>query len=352
MRRFHGLFLLGGLAGFLGFSGCGGGGDDGAGAGGGSSGSGGNAGGNTECKSQDASCYVAGPDGPGNECMAKADFSAADITTLRMSSHQVKSPNALAAPFMQEGIITKKSTLDEPQCNLAGSGQFNLLLELDTAQKQVTIGGGVPQKLVGAATDGTCWADFHDTVNNIDVKPETASYTESGGTFTALYDSFVMPIYVEDKWTLNGDSYVLVPLHEMTLTGKLSADKNCIGRYAPDNLTLDNSCAPDVGTFAWDPGGTYQGYITVEEADNVTVVTLGETLCVVLSGDIPKWKGPTEHNCKTSNGFTQTGALPKGDWCSTTNSAGGCQDSWQLVIDYAAQAIKVKGNYDDAAGGC
>jgi hypothetical protein len=73
---------------------------------------------------------------------------------------------------------------------------------------------------------------------------------------------------------------------------------------------------------------------------------------VVLSGDTTLWQGPEQHDCKTSKGFANTGALPKGDWCSTTNSAGGCQDAWHLVINYAAQAIKVKGNYDPATGGC
>ena len=40
------------------------------------------------------------------------------------------------------------------------------------------------------------------------------------------------------------------------------------------------------------------------------------------------------------------------DRCGATNSAGGCQDSWKLVIDFAAQAIQIKGVYDAAKKGC
>jgi hypothetical protein len=318
--------------------------DDGGGSGG-SSGSGGSTSG---CTPTDASCYIGGPTGPGAECMAKADFAGADVTSLRMSAHQVASPAALAAPFVQDAIITKRSTLNEPACNMNGSGTFNFLMQLDTAQKQVTIGGGVPQGLVGPATGGTCWVEFTDAQSQLSVKRETATYTEKAdGSLEAAFDSFVMPIYLEENTT--PDSYVLVPLHSITFTAKLSADKDCVGRYAADRLSPGALCQPAQGEFAWDTAGRYEGYITVEEADKVMVVTLGETLCVVLTGDPSKWKG-TAKDCASSTGFSTTGALPKGDWCSTTNSAGGCQDSWKLVIDFAAQAIDIKGVYDGS--GC
>lgn len=297
----------------------------------------GGGGGGGSCKSEVASCYVSGPDGPGNECMAKADFSSSDVTQLRLSSHQVKSPTELAAPFMQDTVITKKSTLFEPDCNLNGFGQFNFLLEVDTAQKQITLGGGVPQKLVGPSIDGTCWADFTDPTSSLKVERKTASYTEAAdGTLKAQLDFFVMPIFTEDLV----DKYALVPLHAVTLSAKLSADKNCIGRYAAERLSKDSSCEAAEGEFAWDPAGRYEGYITVAEADSVMVHSLGKTLCVVLTGDPTKWEGPN-HDCQSSEAAA-TG-LPKGDWCAATNSADGCQDSWKLVIDFAAQAIDIDG---------
>lgn len=329
--------------------GCGGDDDGGGSSSGGGGGSGGSSGGSSACKPTDSGCYVAGPDGPGNACMAKADFSAEAITQLRMTSHQVKSPEALAAPMMQVTIITEKSTLDEPACNLNGKGQFNYLMQVDTGKKELTLGGGVPQALVGPTLDGTCWAQFTEPTSGLEVKQYSAPYTEAGGELSATFDKFVMPIYLENKADL--DSVVLVPLHEMTFKAKLSDDKNCVGRYAPELLDKGLSCQPTDDQFAWEAAGSYEGYITVEEADKVMVVTLGETLCVVLTGDPKKWKG-TSQDCKTSTGYTSTGAMPKGDWCSTTNSAGGCQDSWKLSIGFAAQAIKIKGIYDEAKGGC
>jgi hypothetical protein len=338
------LALMG--AGSLG--GCGGD-DDGGKSSSGGSGGGGTGGGSSACKPTNGACYAAGPDGAGNACLAKADFSADAVTQLRMTSHQVQSPTALAAPFVQDSIITEKSTLFEPDCNLNGKGQFNFLMQLDTGKKEVTLGGGVPQALVGGALDGTCWAEFKDPTSGLEVKQYSAAYTESGGKLTAQFPSFVMPIYLEDK--AEAESAVLVPLHEMTFTAELSQDKNCVGRYAPENLDKGLSCQPTDGQFAWTSGGRYEGYITVEEADKVMVVSLGQTLCVVLTGDPSKWKG-TNQDCKSSKGFSTTGALPKGDWCSTTNSADGCQDSWKLVIDFAAQAIKVNGVYGSGTGGC
>lgn len=324
--------------------GCGGSEEDGPKGSAGSAGSG-----SSECKPTAAECYVAGSDGPGSECLAKADFSGSDKTRLRVTQHDVAKPDTLAAPYVQDAIITKKSALDQAACFQYGLAQYNLLMEIDTAQKSVTLGGGVPQALIGDPKDGTCWADFVDPSSNLEVKPVTASYTETAdGSIEAKLASFVMPIYLEDK--TNSDSYVLVPLHDMTFSAKLSSDKNCVGRYAHETLDFGASlCKPGQDQFAWENAGRYEGYITVEEADDVMVVSLGQTLCVVLSGDPSKWKG-TNLDCKTSTGFQTTGGLPKGDYCSTTGTAGGCQDSWYLSIDFAAHAIPIKGTWVEGSG--
>jgi hypothetical protein len=249
---------------------------------------------------------------------------------------------------VQDAIISAKSALDQPDCYQYGKAQFNLLMQIDTAQKTLTLGGGVPQALIGDPKDGTCWADFVDSTSSLEVKPVTTPYTESADGLTAELADFVMPIYLEDE--TNVDSYVLVPLHEMTFSAKLSEDKNCVGRYAHETLDYDVAlCKPAQDQFAWQNGGRYEGYITVEEADNVMVVSLGQSLCVVLTGDPAKWKG-TNNDCKTSTGFTAEGGLPKGDWCAATNSEGGCQDAWYLSIDFAASAIDIRGAWNGS--GC
>jgi hypothetical protein len=309
------------------------------------SGSGGSGGGSRDCKPIAESCYVAGPDGPGSECLAKADHSASATTELRITQHQVAKPATLAKPFMQDMIITKKSTLSQPECNQFGYAQFNLLMRIDSAQKTLTLGGGVPQALIGDPNDGTCWADFVDPSSQLVVKPVAAVYAETaGGSLQAKISDFVMPIYLDNTVA----SAVLVPLHELTVTVGLSADKNCIGRYAHE--TLDENCTALEDQFAWQNDGRYEGYITVEEADEVMVHSLGETLCVTLSGDPAKWKG-TENSCKSSPAFLQQG-LPKGDWCKATNSADGCQDAWYLSIEIAAAAIRINGSWDDVTSTC
>ncbi len=314
-------------------------------------GTGGSGGGTAgSCKSESAECYVAGPDGTGNECMAKADFSGATRTQLRMASHQVTSPTTLAAPFMQDAIITKKSSLYEPNCFLDGTGQFNLLLDIDRTAQTLTLAGGVPQALVGPSSGGTCFAKFTDPTSGLEVEPVTGPLTiGADGAFSASLVTFVMPIYLEDS--VDPAQAVLVPLHEVTVTGTLAEHNNCIGRYAPERGDPGILCQANQGEFMWEPSGRYEGYITVEEADDVFVFSLNQSLCVVLAGDTTLWKGPSpDLNCKTSQGFIENGGLPKGDWCSTTNSAGGCQDSWRLVIDYAAQAIEIGGQFGSGCG--
>jgi hypothetical protein len=314
--------------------------------------------GSTACKPAAQECYVDGSEGPGSECLAKADFSgAADgKTQLRITQHEVAKPNTLAKPYVQEAIITKKSALEQPACNQYGLGQFNLLLEIDTQAGTLTLGGGVPQSCTGGSgcteepvdpKNGTCWASFAS--GTLQVRPKQATTTTEAGKLRAEFDSFVMPIYLENK--TNADSYVLVPLQQMTLEATLSDDRNCIGRYAHERLDPAFKCKPDVDEFGWDNGGVYRGTITVAEADDVFVHSLGQSLCVVLSGDPSTWKG-TENTCRTSEGFTKTGALPKGDWCAGTNSAGGCEDAWRLEIQFAAHAIRIRGEYDEASGGC
>ncbi|MBI3201490.1 MAG: hypothetical protein HYZ29_08105 [Myxococcales bacterium] len=309
----------------------------------------GGGGGTSECKPTDSSCYVSGAQGAGNDCLAKADFSAAAVTQLRMTSHRVESPAAMAAPFVQDNIITAGSTLEEPSCNLNGTGRFNFLVQVNTEKKELTLGGGVQQALVGPALGGTCWAAFTDPASGLEVKQHVTTYTEIGGELQAKLVSFVMPIYLDDQAQLG--SAMLVPIREMTFRARLSADKNCVGRYAAEKLDKALSCQPPGGQFAWEAAGTYEGYIMVDDADKVMVVSVDQSLCVVLTGDPSKWKG-TGKDCKTSKGFTDTGAMPKGDWCSMTNSAGGCQDAWRLVIDFAAQAIKINGVFDSSKNGC
>lgn len=291
--------------------------------------------GSGSCKPTAAECYVAGPDGPGNACLAKTD-NTGDKYQLRVSQLQVSSPVALIQPFMQDSIITKKIDLQQQACYQSGEGEFNILFEYDTKQKTLTAGASIPQGLIGAPKDGTCFAKFSDQSSGIDVGPTSTPYTVSGDTYTASFDKLVLPIYIQE----DQKNYALLPLHKVDVKATLSKDHDCVGSYKADQLKPP-LCAPAEGEFAWVNGGSFTGYITVAEADTVDVADLGESLCVLLSGD-PAWKGTdAKHTCKGSDQYKNTGKLPVGDWCSTTNSAGGCKDAWHLVTKFAASAIKI-----------
>lgn len=299
---------------------------------GGSGGSGGGTGGG--CKPTAAECYAAGPDGAGNECLAKADNSG-DKYQLRVSQLEASSPVALIQPFMQDSIITKKIDLKQQACYQSGEGEFNILFEFDTTQKTLTAGASIPQGLIGAPKDGTCFAKFTDQGSSIDVGPVSTSYSVSGDTYEATFDKLVIPIYINEAQ----DSYALLPLHQVDVTATLSKDHDCVGSYRAADLQPP-LCAPAEGEFAWKNGGTFNAYITVDEADTVDIVDLGESLCVLLSGDPANWKGP-DGTCKSSDKYKSTQKLPEGDWCASTNSASGCKDSWHLATKFAASAIKI-----------
>jgi hypothetical protein len=297
---------------------------------------GGSAGATGGCKPTAAECYGAGPDGPGNACLAKAD-NTGDKVQLRLSQLQVSSPVALIQPFMQDAIITKKINLHQQACYQSGEAEFNILFELDTKAKTLTAGASIPQELIGAPKDGTCFAKFTDQSSGIDVGPVSTPFTVSGDTYSANFDKLVLPIYINPVQ----DSYALLPLHNVDVTATLSKDHDCVGSFRAADLQPP-LCAPAEGEFAWVNGGGFDAYITVAEADTVDIVDLGESLCVLLSGDPATWKGTDpKHTCKGSDQYKATNQLPEGDWCSSTNSASGCKDAWHLVTKFAASAIKI-----------
>ncbi len=340
MRRFSASWVAALLGAALAV-GCGGSSNSGnsknSGSGGNSAGGSGGASGGA-CKPTAAECYVAGPDGPGNACLAKAD-NTGDKYQLRVSQLVVSSPASLAAPFMQNAIITKKIDLQQSACFQSGEGEFNILFEYDTKAKTLTAGASIPQGLIGPPKDGTCFAKFTDSTSGIDVAPVSVPYTVSGDTYTASFDKVVIPIYINEA----EDSYALLPLHKLEVKATLSSDHDCVGSFRADQLQPP-LCGPAENDFAWNNGGSFNAYITVAEADTVDVADLGESLCVLLSGDPGTWKGTdAKHTCKGSDQYKSTGKLPVGDWCSTTNSAAtaSCQDAWHLETQFAASAMKI-----------
>ena len=126
----------------------------------------------------------------------------------------------------------------------------------------------------------------------------------------------------------------------------LSPDNNCIGTYNPNAITSTDggamgSCTDDLTECdRWITGGSIGGYITLEEADQVYVPQLSESLCVLLTGDAKPIISSTnsmERLCGRTNGQITL----KGDYCSNPAGPGGCGDSYWLAAAFAASAAKI-----------
>jgi hypothetical protein len=138
---------------------------------------------------------------------------------------------------------------------------------------------------------------------------------------------------------------VLLPLHDTKLSGKVSSDNDCIGKYNSAGLDPASGCIADdqnpafIGTDGKaDSDGKLDGYITLEEDDSVIVDKLGESLCVILSGDASTYGdgGVPLAKCKRNASMK---IIFQGDWCDATNNAS-CKDSLRLSAGFSASGVK------------
>ena len=89
----------------------------------------------------------------------------------------------------------------------------------------------------------------------------------------------------------------------------------------------------------WTTAASLGGYITLTEANTVPVPQLSESLCVLLTGaSSVDTSNPNEKTCKKDAGGN---IIAKGDFCSTTQAPGGCQDSFWFAATFAASAAKI-----------
>lgn len=306
------------------------------------------------CAAATSCLGVADASWAGAACIAMADNAGATRAQLRVSQLQVASPEVLTKPFMQTTIITEgiTPTIEDAGCRQLGSNRFNILFDFDFEKMEMKQGASIPQILVGHEVGaGTCWADYSEldpSEPKSKIRPAVAplTYDEATGAFEATFATMNVPIYVADT----EDDFALLPLHELRVTGNLSAGNSCIGKFLAENLEAPTCAAGDSG-FRWQNDGDYVGYVTVVEADDVDVSSLGFSLCTLLSGDSVKWKNNADGigRCVDSKGYRESGNnLPEGNWCSVDNSAnpaacGGVLDSWQLKTKFAASAIKIDG---------
>jgi hypothetical protein len=288
-----------------------------------------------------ASCVPTDPACPAlavkSDCLALVDNTGKDQFVLRMSQLEVVSPAVLSTPLVAN-LVGKGVNINLPKCNVPGDGTFSLITEFDIKAGKIKTGGGLP---TANPTDGYCYAN--DAANKVAPVEVPAKFTVGTGGVTFSTDpiaKIVMPVYQPDM-----KSTIHLPLSQAKLVdGQISADHNCVGSFNGTKLDPNNNCLEEPSVKFFTNGAKLEGYITLEEADAVLVPQLTETLCALLVGTdsaaVAKYiEGTAPKKCKRTDGKTID---LKGDWCSMTNAAGGCQDSFRLSASLASSAVKLK----------
>ena len=302
------------------------------------------------------SCTPAGtcntaPCNASSACLAmNADNSGAKLANLRMRKLLVTAPPALAYEppgkvFVQHAVIDTGINLASGECGeTPGTGTFNWLIQMDTVNKTVTTGCAPPTNDPFGA--GYCFVNA--TIEGLKVAPVTVPVTQNsdGSYSSALIPKLYVPIFVASGTAGSGNapSVIVLPLTDSAVKNvTLSENNNCIGRYNANAVSPtdgDNSCVSDDSSCVrWTTAGSLGGFITLDEADGVDVPQLAESLCVLLAPNATvDTSDPNEKRCQKDG----TGhVLAKGDFCSTTDSAGGCDDSFWLSATFAASAVKI-----------
>jgi hypothetical protein len=305
------------------------------------------------CGTDPAPAATTGGDGPTCELMAKcvtADPACVAIVDnkdqkqfgLRMSQILISKPAILGPDQFVGQTVGGGVTLMRPDCYLNGGspgGTFSWLLHFDLDTNMVCTGGAKPP---ATAEDGYSFVNEMITqgANTFDIKPiKFASPNLAGGTFSvAVGQDIIVPIYT------TGGGVILLPLRKARITeGTLSSSNNCVGSFNGKGLDPLNNCGPLASEkqFSFINGGKLDGYITLEDADNVIVDLINQSLCAVLTGTNDGAKPISK--CKRDPATMKIAY--KGDWCDATNAAADatCTDAVQLAADFAASAVKING---------
>ena len=287
---------------------------------------------------------------PGSHCMSLVDNTSTTKKTLRISQLRVTKPALLASKPIEFSIIGPAVTwADDAACGLSApgkAGQFNWLLEFDTAAKTLKTGGAKP---VDDAHSGYCYVnDSFGGLAVAPIAPTPIDLTDNkDGTFTfgttQKFDISV-PIFLDKTAT---KAPIVLPLKGGTIkNGTLTEGGNCIGKFKGD--TLDPSTSPPCQPQTSDPtkddayqytsGATLEGYITAEDADSVIVVDLGQSLCSLLANTAMD-VGGVKHCLRDTGGkldFSKTTTPP-----DFSSKGDGNNDAYGLGAEVSAAGVKI-----------
>jgi hypothetical protein len=306
------------------------------------------------CSPAPGTCNTA-PCNSSSACLAMADNTSTGVANLRMRKLLVTAPPALAFQppshtFVQKTVIDEGINLDN-QCGEPGTGTFNWLIQLDTANNKVTTGCAPPAKDPFGA--GYCFVNA--TIEGLHVGPVTVDITTNadGSYNSAVIDKLYVPIFVaaSSAGASTAPSVIVLPLSKAAVHNvSLSADRNCIGHYNSNAVTPTGSTCVDTDDTTcvrWTTAASLGGFITLDDADSVDVPQLAESLCVLLASNaMVDTSDPNEKHCqKGATGHV----MATGDFCSTTDAPGGCGDSYWLSATFAASAAKISATPNDPA---
>ena len=271
------------------------------------------------------SCTIAASCGATATCLPLADNTGRDVLDLRIRRLNIASPAVLAGAFIQSTVVNGNLDLAAPQCAESGTGLFSWILRLDMRMNLLTTGGAPPA--LDPFGKGFCFADL--TIGATKISPITTRIERSGNTFRTLEQRDVnIPIYS----TPDPASALILPISAARIEGAtLSADGNCIGRFNP--AALDSACTEDRALCSkWATGGALGGFITLENAEKVTIRELGNrSICAYLAAE------STPTCARDASGRITF----RGDYCSVDHAAGSCADSVWLAATFAASAVTI-----------
>jgi hypothetical protein len=267
-----------------------------------------------------------------------ADNSGKSVVDLRIRKLNVLAPPALTQLYFQQDIINQGINL-RSACSDMGDGSFNWILRLDKGQNTLEMGGSPP--VVDPFGVGYCFMNM--TANGITVAPVTANASTSpdGNWQTDATDKLYLSTYIQGPGldipdaadSTNSNNLLILPIHMLRMRSvSLTPDGNCVGSYTTDPSTCQR----------WRTAGTLGGYVTLEEADGITVPLTLTSLCVLLTNNTPP--ADSKHCARTDGGIAALG-----DFCSLTNRPASdpqsvaitCADSYWFAATFAASAAKI-----------
>jgi hypothetical protein len=271
-------------------------------------------------------------------CLATAHAHGAPQFGLRMAHIELTAPKSFTFGIVKS-VFQSSATPNAPVCNFTGTATFNWLLRFDTTAGTLVTGAAkpVPDPSLGY---GFVTGPVPLGGLSFDIAPLTlsASLDSTCGVTTNAGD-VRLPFYGDAA----GNTFTILPLRSLRFFDTtVTPDHDCIGSYNATALSPSDACQPDDLHPLFVDGGHFESFISLEEADQILVGPLSETLCLLLTSDPANLgTGGSPNKCKRDAGNQ---IVFKGDWCSATNqpASGGCADAVRFAGSFAASGVAIQ----------